>query len=173
MKNEKWKQIDNYPYYEVSNKGRIRSWINSKQNKRKEPYLLNPFKVNGYLKVHLYKNGDKNRLLVSRLVAKAFIGNSKDKNEINHKDGNKLNNNIDNLEWVTRSENLQHAYDTGLRKKPNGESNGKSKLTESDVLDIRNAYKLNCFSYQDLADAYDVGKTCIAKIIKRKNWAHL
>ena len=110
---EEWKDIKSYRgFYQVSNLGKI------KNLKRKEVLLKPYISKQGYLNVKLidpyFKKG--NNYLVHRLVAEAFIPNPENKPQVNHKDGNKLNNSVDNLEWVTSSENNQHAYNTGLNK---------------------------------------------------------
>ncbi len=93
-------------FYEVSSKGQI-------SNYRK---ILSPFVNNsGYLVIDLKVNGSRSKKLVHRLVAETFLGNPLNKKEVNHKDGNKLNNSIENLEWVTSSENKKHALQTGLK----------------------------------------------------------
>lgn len=74
----------------------------------------------GYPRVYLQINGKKKVMKIHRLVAELFVPNPDNKREVNHKDGNKRNNNADNLEWCTRSENLKHAYRTGLRKSRKG-----------------------------------------------------
>lgn len=110
---EIWKKIKEYPNYEVSDHGSIRS-LGFKFHKAKvlKPGLVG--KENGqYLSIQFGKNGKKR--YVHRLVAVTFIKNPVNKREVNHKDGNKLNNHVSNLEWVTPSENRQHAYDTGLK----------------------------------------------------------
>lgn len=83
-------------------------------NRKTKMLLKNSINFDGYNHVTLYHNGNRYRKLVHRLVAEAFIPNPENKPEVNHKDGNKTNNDISNLEWVTHSENIQHAYDTGL-----------------------------------------------------------
>lgn len=91
--------------YEISNHGNI-------SNYRK---ILKTYKINsGYLCIDLTKDCKKYKFLLHRLVAKAFIPNPENKAEVNHKDGNKLNNCVENLEWVTSAENKQHARITGL-----------------------------------------------------------
>lgn len=97
--------------YQVSNYGNIKRLGNNKQ-KKERPLKL--YDRNGYLFVRLYKNGKAKNCLVHRLVAQAFIPNSDKKPEVNHINGIKNDNNVNNLEWSTRSENEQHAYDSGL-----------------------------------------------------------
>ena len=116
-----WKPIENYnSLYEVNEKGEIRSlyhWNGHKYEKRKKPYILKQSNTTtGYKKVELAKDGKKKSLRVHRLVATAFIPNPMNKPYINHIDGNRINNCVENLEWCTQHENVVHAYETGLNK---------------------------------------------------------
>ena len=80
--------------------------------------FLKPFRnEKGYLVVELCKNGTRRSCKLHRLVAETFVANPKGHTEVNHKDGNKTNNCAKNLEWCSRSENIKHAYDLGLRKR--------------------------------------------------------
>ena len=124
---ETWCKIDGFNNYSVSNKGRIRD---DKRGVIKAKQLSK----DGYYKVDLYNNGIRSTKRVHRLVAETFLPFDENRLDINHKDGDKLNNNIDNLEWCTKSENMLHAYRTGLakpsysmlgRKNPNGGRKGK------------------------------------------------
>lgn len=131
LQNEIWKDITGYEgLYQVSSLGRIKSLtrfneyynaIHKIKTKRiQKEKILNYSKNNrGYLQVCLTKNGKSKTYIVHRLVAKAFLSNSKSKEQVNHIDGNKENNSIDNLEWVTSSENNKHAFITGLNKPHN------------------------------------------------------
>lgn len=104
---ENWKVIDEYPNYSVSDFGNVR---NNKRGK-----LLNPSRNTwGYYAVNLHKNGIGRRMTVHRLVAISFIPNPLNKKEVNHISGNKHDNSVKNLEWVTRSENMKHATANGL-----------------------------------------------------------
>jgi hypothetical protein len=124
---EYWKKIKGYEdSYEVSNLGRIKSLI------RNPEIILKPNKVRGYLQVGLFNgNSVQKKCLVHRLVAEAFLINPHRKPHVNHKDGNKANNLIDNLEWVTGQENMLHAYDSGLVKNGLGGASGFSTLNEN------------------------------------------
>ena len=119
---EIWKDIPNYEgYYQASNLGRIKSLLfqNNLNNKKyKREKILKP-KVtkDNCSRVELWKDGKHKTYLTYRLVALTFLGKPKEGMTVNHKDGNRLNNNIDNLEWCTRKENIQHAYRTGLYKR--------------------------------------------------------
>ena len=113
---EIWKDIQGYEgLYQVSNYGRIRSFKRMKNNKEARQFKLTPNST-GYISVGLRKNGKKILYQVHRLVAESFIPNPENKPQVNHIDGNKTNNHISNLEWVTASENTQHAYKMGLAK---------------------------------------------------------
>lgn len=131
MEKEVFRDVLGYEgLYQVSNYGRVKS-LERKNifycGLRKE-YLERPTKEKilnynksnrGYLQVCLTKDGKSKTYTVHRLVAKAFIPNLKNKKQVNHIDGNKENNNIDNLEWATSSENNKHAFRTGLNKPHN------------------------------------------------------
>ena len=106
---ETWKDIEDFEgKYQVSNFGRVRNSRNQIMKQAKH--------YKGYLIIQLYKHGKPKTKAIHRLVANAFINNPKNKPQINHKDGNKQNNNVSNLEWCTQSENNLHAYKTGLKK---------------------------------------------------------
>lgn len=110
---EIWKNIDDYNgLYQVSNLGNVLSinWNNTNSTK-----LLTPYIHGGYLRVGIRTNKCLKNYMIHRLVAKAFIPNPLNKPQINHIDGNKLNNRVDNLEWVTAQENTQHAIKHNLR----------------------------------------------------------
>lgn len=103
---EKWAQIGD-TNYSVSSDGQVRNDITGR--------LLSLRTNNrGYYSVHLYKDGKDYTIPVHRLVAKAFIPNPEDLPQVNHVDGNKKNNRIDNLEWITNLENMRHAFRNGL-----------------------------------------------------------
>ena len=118
MKNEIWRDIKGYEgLYQISNLGRVKSLgRKSYSNVCLKDKILNPALEckNGYKRVCLCKDGKEKRIKVHRLVAQAFIPNPDNKPIINHKDGNKINNSVENLEWCTYKENAQHAIKTGL-----------------------------------------------------------
>jgi hypothetical protein len=110
---EIWKDVIGYKgYYRVSNFGRVKSI--HKKWKKKEKFLSQCYDKKKYPMVHLSKNKKSKIIRVHKIVAKAFIGISK--LQINHIDGNKLNNNVNNLEYVTCKENIKHAFKNNLRK---------------------------------------------------------
>lgn len=117
---EEWRDIDGYNgFYQVSSTGKIKSLINNRELK-----LLNH--TQGYLCVNLQRK----RFFVHRLVANAFLCNSENKPQVNHKDAVKTNNNVENLEWCTSKENCKHARDNNLydySKALKGAKHGKIK----------------------------------------------
>jgi hypothetical protein len=123
--NEIWKPIAGYEdYYCVSNLGNVRSngkkyvdAMNRVQNRKPKQLKIHVATI-GYLCVDLNANGISKQKYIHRLIAEAFIPNPDNKPTVNHIDGNKLNNNISNLEWNTYSENNKHAVDNGLRQSP-------------------------------------------------------
>lgn len=105
---EIWKDVKGYEgHYKISNLGKV-------ETLKKDRKLLKFIKRSGYNYASLSMNGKRKNEAVHRLVAKHFIENPLNKEMVNHKDGNKQNNNVLNLEWVTVKENNQHAFNTGL-----------------------------------------------------------
>lgn len=118
---EIWKPIKDYEgLYEVSDLGRV---FGIKKNKILKQFLTH----RGYLQIQLCKDSRAKLCRPNRLVAQAFIPNPENKPEVNHKNGMKMDNRVANLEWATTSENIQHAYDTGLKKSLSGANNPRSK----------------------------------------------
>ena len=107
---EEWRPVEGYEYYEVSNLGRVRSWINNKWKRRNTPKILPLHRLTkGYLGVSLSSAPNVSKTIkVHRLVAKAFIPNPDNLPMVNHKDENKTNNCVSNLEWCTNKYNLSY-----------------------------------------------------------------
>lgn len=179
MKKEIWKPIPNFSRYEASDKGRLRStnYKNSGKTKVLKPALAN----DGYLKTMLLNDDGKYRSWTVHLfICLTFLGEKPKGYEVNHMDGNKTNNSINNLEYVTRSENIKHAYNYGLITPKVGASNGNSKLTEDDIIAIREHAKKNSPRYgrDKLADKYGVSSAYIKEIVngrktRRSTWSHI
>jgi hypothetical protein len=146
---------------------------NVKSKKRKKEIILKPLKTHdGYFFVRL-SNGDKfKNIRIHRLVALTFIKGVKHKNEVNHIDGDKSNNRVDNLMWCNRSENMLHAYRSEL-KCSSGELNSNSKLTKVDVMLIRNYYENGIYKQFELANIFKVSKHAIYSIIYRRTWKNI
>ena len=174
---EIWKDIPEYEnLYQVSSYGRIKSLDHYTKDVNKTQFIkgriLKPqHQTTGYYKVTLSKNGIKKQYTIHRLVAKTFLANPENKIEVNHIDGDKLNNNISNLEWTTPKENTRHAIKSGLNKNY-GENHYKSILTKKDVLRILELLKQG-LSHSSIAKQYNVSRTLITRINVGTAWKHL
>jgi hypothetical protein len=121
------KQLKKYPDYFVTKKGLV---FSSKTNK----YLKFSYDKQGYQRVGLYIGNYKTKTIkVHRLVAETFIDNPEKKTDVNHIDGNKSNNNVFNLEWCTRSENIKHAFKIGLSKIAENQKDRFIKMTKAQI----------------------------------------
>lgn len=160
------KKLNNFSNYVIFSDGNVFSC------KRKRLMKLTLDKNIKYLRLSLRDDsGNIITYLVHRLVAEAFIPNPENKPEVNHIDGNKLNNNVSNLEWVTRKENMLHAHSLGLRDN-NGEGNPRDILSEEEVLAVYNDL-LDGARVCDLADRYNVSRPTISDIKAKRNWYYL
>lgn len=169
---EIWKRLiyqgkDCGDFYEVSNYGDIR---NSKTRKvrRKNVNKHGYYFVNG----SLGSKDIKITFRVHKAVAESFIDNPNNLPMVNHKDGNKLNNYIDNLEWCTNAENIQHAYDNNLIVVSHGEDNHMSKLTQEDVKYIRKHYIPydREFGTRALSRKFNIHHSTIISILNNETW---
>lgn len=152
------KNIQGYENYFATKEGKI---FSSKTKTLKELLYEN---VGGYLRVKLYKNGKGTKVLVHRIIALCYLPKQNiSKKIINHKDGNKQNNNVNNLEWCDYSENLIHAYDILKRSLPN------AKLTNTEIIQIRQLNK-NGISQKELKKIYNVSHSTISEIINQKRY---
>jgi hypothetical protein len=171
---EIWKVvIENY--CEVSNFGRVKTlgrWIewNGTNKYLKEKFLsLKPHNT-GYVRVRLAYEDFKADIAAHILVADAFIPNPEGKPQVNHKDSNRSNNHVDNLEWVTILENIEHAYSKD--RMATGERCPISKLKEHEVIEIR-AELSKGIPDKILANRYDVAVGTIGRIRTGDTWKHI
>lgn len=171
---EVWKDIEGYEgYYQVSNFGKIKSL---KRERRLLEIILKEKKdKDGYLRVNLFKKNKRKMYGVHCLVLQAFISNPENKPQVNHKDGVKINNNFENLEWNTNSENQKHAWKTGLHTARYGENHGQSKLNDWDVKVIRKLYKNSIYWHNQtrIATLFKISQACIYKIVNNETWKHI
>lgn len=176
VKDEEWQLHPYYPIYLVSNKGRVRRLeYNSPRNfTYKEKWLQPIIKSDKYLAVSILTQGtnpnSRKLYAIHRLVAETFIPNLEVKKEVNHKDGNKQNNSVENLEWCSRSENAIHAYNSGLQnmtvETARKISKANLKFDEDMQEEIRNAFAEEKVSFRVLADRYDCSHSIISEIVK-------
>jgi hypothetical protein len=167
-KMEDWKSIDGFDGYFVSSFGNIKSV-------KPKPYgvrILKPADNKGYSAVALYRKDRKvKRFFIHRLVAMAFIDNPKNKPFINHINANPKDNRVENLEWCTQVENINHAYKLGNKTKPVGEANHCSKLKEWQVLEIRSLIGKEPF--KEIAERFGVSTNLISAINTKRKWRHI
>lgn len=167
--NEVWRDIIGYEgYYQVSNLGNVKSLGNDFS--RKERLLKLSLQGKGYFGVVLQKYGVRKPTLVHRLVAIHFISNNDNKPQVNHINGVKTDNRVENLEWVTHRENLDHAINNDLTLK--GQCNPTSKLKETEVLEIYNFLKIGV-KVEYLQTKYNISKDVIIGIKSGIYWKHL
>lgn len=159
---EIWKPIKDFEnIYEVSNLGRIKSFKNYKIS-----FLIGSSSGDGYRAITLCGNKNK-RIYIHRLVALHFIENLENKIEVNHINGIKDDNRVENLEWCTKSENSIHALKNGLAK--SGENSKKHKLTEKQVKEIKNS----SLKGVELSKIYNIGEMQISRIKNNINWKYI
>ena len=175
--NEQWKEIKgNREIYEVSNLGNVRTKDRegARGSNVKGHELMQHDNSNGYPRCNMNINGHSKSYLVHRLVAKLFISNPENKPDVNHKNGDKHNNSVDNLEWCTKSENEKHAWKTGLKHDvaTKGELHGMHKLTRKDVEYIRKHHVRNggTMKTSELARMFDVKPQTITEIVSERIW---
>jgi len=171
---EIWKDINEQ--YEVSTFGNVKSKTKEVYSTYggvyiKEGRILKQFdNGHGYLQVSLCHNGINKSERVHRLVALAFIENPNKLPKVNHKDLNKRNNNVINLEWCTQLENVQHAKEHGLMTR--GETAINSKLNDISVIEIKKLIQLGC-SNREIAKIFNVHPGTINCIRTGRNWSHI
>lgn len=176
---EVWKDVKGFEgFYQVSSLGNIKS-LNRIIKRRlkgdlpvKEKILNKRLNDSGYNTVWLSKDGKEYNKKIARLVAINFKDNPKHKAHVNHIDGNKINDNEENLEWCTPSENEKHAHRIGL-KNYRGSLSPSAKLNEESVIEIRKLYKKGNTIYRELGKIYNVKPATICSVILRKNWKHI
>lgn len=152
------------PLYSITKDGTIYSHKGGKLKRLKSRTRK------GYESILLYKDSKQRIYSVHRLVAQTYIPNPLNKKEVNHKNGIKEDNRVENLEWATPSENVRHAVRMGLIKPPR--NNGStSKLTEKDVKVIRDIVGL--FTQKELCEAYGVSRTTMSRVVNGLRWTHV
>lgn len=175
---EIWKNILGFENnYQVSNLGRFRSKDNIVHTSDGRSYfkagiILKPLKYsNGYNQLMLYMNKKRYTFIAHRIVANTFIPNIYNKKEVNHINGIKDDNRVENLEWCSPSENIQKA----LLFNPNfGKNRGKNnkRLTEKDVIEIKKMM-IDGLKNNEILSKYKISKTSFFNIKSNKTWSHV
>lgn len=168
MKEIQVKNIKFNQKYMISEEGKI--WSPFQGGK-----FLNPSKTQkGYYRIVLQTSEGRKTFQVHRLVLETFYPiDGCDKLEVNHIDGDKSNNNLNNLEWCSGSFNVRHSIETGLKTPARGEQIASNKLTEKQVLEICELLKNSNLSLKEIGDKYGVSKYCIFDIKRKKSWKWL
>jgi hypothetical protein len=167
---ELWASVVGFPNTEVSSLGRVRSLFRGQCRIRPpQPHQ------HGYVTVSLQNKTVKKRARIHVLVAEAFIGPKLEGMDVNHRDGVKTNNRVDNLEYMTRSENCKHGFRIGLSYTPfkkRGEEHIRSVLRDADVRTIRQEHA-NGISRRALATRFGISYYTVWDITKRRSWTHI
>lgn len=178
MQKEIWKEIKGYEScYLISNLGNVFSI----QKNKKMSFGDNG---RGYKFIYLWINKDKKRFYVHRLVAINFLKNPNNYNQVNHKNCDKSNNAVYNLEWCSEEQNIKHAvknkrfYSSEYQKQQTslatrGSNSKFSKLTEKQVFEIKKLIKDNELTQNQIADMFNVTRSNICAIKRNKSWKHI
>ena len=171
-----WKDIVGYENeYQINQFGEIRTLKDSPKLKKYDVLKPQISKRNGYVYQMLYKNGKEKLLRVHRLVAMAFLPNPNNLPQVNHKDGNKQNNSVDNLEWCEQSYNMKHAYKNGLQIPSENQRKAiinTNKLKQKKVCQIKDGEIINTFSgISEASRQTKISISCISRCcnLKRKS----
>jgi len=155
---EEWRTIEDFPMYEVSNHGRVYS------HNYGGLYLKARLDQDGYLVLVLYNKGKRAYSHIHTLVLKAFLGKRPNKLQCNHKDGNKINNHLSNLEWVTAKKNINHAWQLGL---------SKAILIKEDIFMLKDIYSCGNWLQKELAVLFEIAPCHVNNIINDRKWSHI
>lgn len=157
-----WKRIPSFPNYLINTDGII---MNDKYR------VISAYTDRyGYKACTLFNNKIKKNRTIHSLVLEAFLRERKNGEQVNHINGNKEDNSLENLEYCTASENLKHAYKNGL-KSARGSKNSQSKLSEKDVLEIK--LLLGKISQKEIAIKFNIDQSTVSNIKTGKLWSHV
>ncbi len=170
---EEWKAVPGWEgWYAASSLGQIRRVCPGRATYAGRIRHGDPNR-SGYLRMHLRQPGRHENRLVHELVALAFLGPKPEGHFVNHKNLIKSDNRLENLEYLTHLENMRHFYRNGQRKSIAGKRNGRAKLTDKQVVEIRRLYAAGGISTRALGARYGVNGTQIGMIVNRKHWKHI
>lgn len=149
---ERWETIEEFPNYMISTESRV---MNKTTLKLISTHYNKRFK---HRAIRLWNNGKTRILKLYRLKAIAFIPNPENKPQVNHIDGNRMNEDLSNMEWMSASENMKHSYDTGLCKGffKKGLDSQNLKLSKDDVLLLRQWKKSGFYDFQKIGRVFNV-----------------
>lgn len=167
---EVWKKIEGFDNYYISNLGNVKNISTGKILKQQND-------KDNYHVIGLWKNKKGKTFKSHRLVAIHFIPNPYNKPMVNHINGIKNDNKVENLEWCTQSENMNHALKIGLKIPNKGKDCKVSKLTEEQVIEILKAKKQagnkKYWGAKFFCKKFNIKPTCISEIVSGRNWKHI
>lgn len=183
LQNEIWKPVVGYKdgfydgLYEISNFGKFKMLprtLNCQKGVRvtKEKIVFGSNSW-GYRTVVMKKDRIRLQIGVHILVANAFIPNPENKYSVNHIDGVRSNNKVENLEWATQLEQVHHAIKTGLARYIKGEERSNSIVNENIVKLMRKEYSENRTSYAKIGKKYGLARSTVGHIIRKQKWKHV
>jgi len=153
-----WTEIKNYPNYVITDDGMVKSKITNK-------VLTGGLNESGYVCYTLKNKNGKRIERAHRLVADTFIENPNNEKIVNHINGIKTDNRVENLEWCSLLHNIQHAYEHELMP----HKTNYKKLTDEDIKEIRNLYKSTDHTYFSLAKMYNLSYSYVGRIVRKEN----
>jgi hypothetical protein len=157
--------IPEFENYLITKKGKI--W-----SKKYKKFLKPNTNGSGYLRVEFRIDNKRFHRVIHRVLAKVFIPNPENKKEVNHKDGNKLNNKLSNLEWVSPRENMKHAFKIGI-KSHRGEKHPGAKLSGEQVREIRKLAKAGKLKQAKIGEKFGILQTTVSEIKSGRLWPHI
>lgn len=157
--------------YAITDDGKIWSYPKLNGIGFRDGHWMKQYVHRGYSYVVLTRESKQKSYIVHRLVAQTYLENPLLKKQVNHKNGDKLDNHILNLEWNTPSENSKHAYSSGLHIHVGlkGEKNGRAKLDNNKVLEMRSIKKPHSY----WMEKYNVSKSVVSAVVNNKSWIRL
>lgn len=169
LANEKWETIRDFPNYMISSESRV---LNKTTLKMKSICYNKRFR---FRYVRLHKDGHSINIPIYRLKAIAFIPNPLNKREVNHKYGDRIDEDINALEWATPKENMKHSFDTGLAKGQfkKGFDHQLAKLSKDDIYAIRDLRDKDKMKYTDIGKMYGITMEHAYRVAKRKLHANV
>lgn len=174
MNTETWKDVKGYEgFYQVSSTGQVLSRSLGGWKVRQKPKLLKPNKnASGYFAYKLSKGSNSKpwNVLAHRLVALNFLDNPNSLPQVNHKNGNKTDNRVENLEWVTRLENMRHSWANGFHRSPRGAAAHHAKLTVEQVEQIKELLKQPHANMAAIGRQFGVTCTHVSRIRSGTHW---
>lgn len=162
---EIWKSVVGFHKYECSNIGNVRH-IEHKNNIK---MITSP---SGYQLFSVRQNNKRYTLKMARVIAIAFIPNPQNYPQVNHRDGNKKNNSVSNLEWCTSKINMRHAFDNKLITPHRGADRWNAMLTDSQVIEILELLKLKV-KQRDIAKLFGISPVTVCNIKYNRTWTHI